>query len=256
MTRCLYRVQDLEVRLPGAEGPNTVLQGITFDIFEGELVGLVGRSGVGKSTLLRALGGLTEAHHGRIGFEDRAVSRPPEGVVMVFQDYENALLPWRTVGHNVELGLEGRMPRALRRTAAARALESVGLRDRYDDYPWRMSGGMAQRVQIARALAVRPTVLLMDEPFGALDAITKATLQDMLLDVQRTTGTTILFVTHDLDEAIYLSDRVFVLSGQPGAITLTLDVALPRSRDQVATRESAAYLGLRRALAEHLRSAG
>ncbi len=253
MTRCLYRVRDLEVRLAG---PTTVLHGVSFDVHEGDVVGLVGRSGVGKSTLLRALGGLVDAHDGCVTFGNRAVSRPPDGVVMVFQDYENALLPWRTVGHNVQLGLEGRLPRTLRRTAAARALELVGLGDRYDDYPWQMSGGMAQRVQIARALAVEPAVLLMDEPFGALDAITKATLQDMLLDVQRALGTTILFVTHDLDEAIYLSDRVFVLSGKPGAITLALDVALPRARDQVTTRESPAYLGLRRALAEHLRVAG
>ncbi|MEW5811639.1 MAG: ABC transporter ATP-binding protein [Actinomycetota bacterium] len=246
----------MEIRLTSAQGPATVLHGITFDVHEGEVVGLVGRSGTGKTTLLRALGGLVGVHRGRIAFEERTVSRPPRDVVMVFQDYENALLPWRTVGRNVQLGLEGRSSRAARRAAAARALELVELGGRYDDYPFRMSGGMAQRVQIARALAVEPAVLLMDEPFGALDAMTKATLQDMLLDVQRATGKTIFFVTHDLDEAIYLSDRVLVLSGAPGVVTLDLPVHLPRRRDQVSTRESPAYLDLRRALAEHLRSGG
>ena len=134
---------------------------------------------------------------------------------MVFQDYGNALLPWRTVTRNTALGLEGRVPRVERQRRVADALRMVGLEDRGADYPWRLSGGMAQRVQIARALALEPKVLLMDEPFGALDAITKASLQDVLLNVQRETDATVVFITHDLDEAIYLSDRVLVISGSP-----------------------------------------
>ena len=136
---------------------------------------------------------------------------------MVFQDYANALLPWRTVARNTALGLEATAPDP---TTVADGWPMpcgmVGLEDRGSDYPWRLSGGMAQRVQIARALALQPKVLLMDEPFGALDAITKASLQDVLLRVHSETGATVVFITHDLDEAIYLSDRVFVMSGRPG----------------------------------------
>jgi NitT/TauT family transport system ATP-binding protein len=172
---------------------------------------------------------------------------------MVFQDYQNALLPWRTVARNTGLGLEGRIGRRERDSRVSEALSLVGLGDHARDYPWRLSGGMAQRVQIARALAVQPSVLLMDEPFGALDAITKAALQDVLLEVQRKTGATIVFVTHDLDEAIYLSDRVVVVSGRPGAITLVVDTELPRTRDQLETRELSRYLAVRHLLGEELR---
>ena len=135
---------------------------------------------------------------------------------MVFQDYGNALLPWRTVARNTALGLEGRVGPDERRRRVAQALQMVGLADAGSEYPWRLSGGMAQRAQIARALALQPKVLLMDEPFGALDAITKAALQDALLHVQHQTDATVVFITHDLDEAIYLSDRVLVLAGRPG----------------------------------------
>ena len=180
---------------------------------------------------------------------------PPAGVVMVFQDYNNALLPWRTVARNTGLGLEGRVPRERAATSGSRgALRMVGLDGAGSDYPARLSGGMAQRAQIARALALDARVLLMDEPFGALDAITKASLQDVLLGVQKQTGATVVFITHDLDEAIYLSDRVLVLTGRPGAITLTATTDLPRPRDQLATRELPQYLRLRHRLGEELRA--
>ena len=256
MTRCVYRVDGVDIQLDGGQGPRPVLQHLTFDIGAGEVVALVGRSGVGKSTLLRALGGLVKTSRGTVRFEGHPVTGPPAGVVMVFQDYENALLPWRTVARNVELGLEGRWSRRDRHAAAACALDMVGLGDRADDYPRQLSGGMAQRVQIARALAVGPSVLLMDEPFGALDAMTKAALQDVVLDVQRRTETTIVFVTHDLDEAIYLSDRVVVIQGEPGSIALVADVALPRERDQVTTRELPAFLAVRHLVGERLRGRG
>jgi len=174
---------------------------------------------------------------------------------MVFQDYGNALLPWRTVARNTGLGLEGRVGRDERRRRVADALSMVGLSDRGSDHPWRLSGGMAQRVQIARALALEPKVLLMDEPFGALDAITKASLQDVLLSVQQETGATVVFITHDLDEAIYLSDRVLVISGNPGTITVAVDTELPRPRDQLATRELPRYLQVRHLLGQALRDA-
>jgi NitT/TauT family transport system ATP-binding protein len=208
---------------------------------------------VGKTTLLRALGGLVTATRGTVVFDGDAVRGPPAGVVMVFQDYGNALLPWRTVGRNTALGLEGHVGRDERRRRVAEALQLVGLQDRGRESPARLSGGMAQRVQIARALALAPTMLLMDEPFGALDAITKGSLQDVLLSVQRHTDATVVFITHDLDEAIYLSDRVMVLGGRPGTITFCADTGLPRPRDQLATRELPRYLEIRQLLARALR---
>jgi NitT/TauT family transport system ATP-binding protein len=189
-----------------------------------------------------------------VTFDGMPVHAPPAGVVMVFQDYGNALLPWRTVAHNAALGLEGRVGLSERRRRVRDALQMVGLEDSGSEFPSQLSGGMAQRVQIARALAVEPKVLLMDEPFGALDAITKAALQDILLNVQQQTGATVVFITHDLDEAIYLSDRVLVMSGRPGSVTMAMDTEIPRPRDQLATRELAHYLHVRHLLGQTLRA--
>lgn len=255
MNRILYAVDSVGVALPSVDGPRPVLQDISFEVCAGEIIGVVGRSGTGKTTLLRVLGGLLDASSGTVVFDGDVVRRPPPGAVMVFQDYGNALLPWRTVARNAGLGLEGRVARDERDRRVADALNMVGLADRDSDYPWRLSGGMAQRVQIARALTLEPKVLLMDEPFGALDAITKASLQDVLLSVQQETAATVVFVTHDLDEAIYLSDRVLVISGSPGTITVAVDTELPRPRDQLATRELPRYLQVRHLLGQALRAA-
>ena len=247
-----YRVRDVCVRLASAEGPRQILQSVSFDVLPGEILGIVGRSGTGKTTLLRVLGGLLPATSGVIELDGRHVTGPSPAVVTVFQDYQNALLPWRSVASNVALGIEGRMSRAMVRERVEEALRFVGLSGRERDYPWRLSGGMQQRVQIARALAVRPRVLLMDEPFGALDAMTKSSLQDEVLRVQQETAATIVFITHDLDEAIYLADRVLVLAGTPGRVTLACATELPRPRDQIGTRELPAYLRSRHQLAEAL----
>ena len=246
-----YRIENIGIRL----GRREILRDVTFTVDTGEIVGIVGRSGAGKTTLLRVLGGLLSPTTGSVWLRGQPVARPPDGVVMVFQDYVNALLPWRTVVRNTALGLERGVPRLVRSRRVERALAMVGLADRGADYPWQLSGGMAQRVQIARALAMEPTVLLMDEPFGALDALTKAALQDVLLDVHEQTRATIVFITHDLDEAIYLSDRVLVVSGNPGAVTLSVATELPRPRDQFDTRESARYLQVRNLLGRALRGA-
>jgi NitT/TauT family transport system ATP-binding protein len=251
----LYAVDSVGVVLPATDGPRPVLRDVSFEVRTGEVIGIVGRSGTGKTTLLRVLGGLLDASSGTVVFDGDVVRRPPTGAVMVFQDYGNALLPWRTVARNAGLGLEGRVERDERHRRVAEALSMVGLSDRGSDYPWQLSGGMAQRVQIARALTLEPKVLLMDEPFGALDAITKASLQDVLLSVQQETAATVVFITHDLDEAIYLSDRVLVISGSPGRITMAVDTELPRPRDQLATRELPHYLQVRHLLGQALRAA-
>ena len=242
---------DLTVTLPGANGPVHILDGVRFSVEKGEFVSILGTSGSGKTTLLRVLGGLQPATGGTVTCDGARISGPPEGVVTVFQDYAHSLLPWRTVRRNVALGIE-KLPRSERDGRIDEALEMVGLSERGAEYPWRLSGGMQQRVQIARALAMRPRVLLMDEPFGALDAMTKASLQDQLQQVQELTGTTVVFVTHDVEEAVYLSDRLVVLTGSPANIGLTLDVPLPRPRDQITTKERPDYLELRHKVYEAL----
>ena len=254
MNRILYKVDAVGIRLPGSDGPQTVLDNLSLEVHEGEVVAIIGRSGVGKTTLLRVLGGLLRASSGTVTFDGMPVRAPPTGVVTVFQDFGNALLPWRTVAHNAALGLEGRVGLSERRRRVRNALQMVGLEDSASELPSQLSGGMSQRVQIARALAVEPKVLLMDEPFGALDAITKAALQDILLNVQQHTGATVVFITHDLDEAIYLSDRVLVMSGRPGSVTVAMDTEIPRPRDQLATRELAHYLHVRHLLGQTLRA--
>lgn len=224
-----------------------ILEDVNLQIRAGEFLSIMGRSGTGKTTLLRVLGGLLgPTPSSNVTFEGGRVDGPPPGVVFVFQNYAASLLPWRTVAGNVGLGLEGKTPKQERTGRVAEALAMVGLADRAKDYPWRLSGGMQQRVQLARALAIRPSVLLMDEPFGALDAMTKAALQDQLLGVQQRTGSTVVFVTHDVDEAVYLSDRIVILDGSPATVAQEIEVDLPRPRHQLATKEEPAFLRLRR----------
>jgi ABC-type nitrate/sulfonate/bicarbonate transport system ATPase subunit len=216
----------------------------------------VGSSGTGKSTLLRLLGGLVPASSGAIRFRGAAVTGAPAGVVVVFQDYSNALLQWRSVARNVALGIEGKLEQAEIDARVRQALQMVGLEKNAQDHPWQLSGGMQQRVQIARALALRPQVMLMDEPFGALDAMTKASLQDEVLKVHERTGTSFVFITHDIEEAVYLGDRVIVLAGPPGHIHTTVDIALPRPRDQMRTRQSPEFLNYRAEIHAAVLSAG
>jgi len=244
-----FQTRDLGVVFDGAQGPRPVLAHVDLRVGAGELVSVMGRSGTGKTTLLRVLSGLLDpTPESEVTLHGKPVDGPPEGVVFVFQNYAASLLPWRTVERNVALGLEGHTSARERRARVAEALAMVGLADRARDYPWRLSGGMQQRVQLARALAVRPSALLMDEPFGALDAMTRASLQDELQQVQARTGTTVVFVTHDIDEAVYLSDRIVVLEGSPATIAHRFDVDLPRPRHQLATKELPAFLKLRRAV--------
>ena len=248
-----YRLRAVGLTLPTSGGPLDILRDIDLEVPTGQVVSIVGRSGTGKTTLLRLLGGLVRPTTGSAELFGRPITAPPAEVVTVFQDYAAALLPWRTLARNVALPLEGKVGAAERKQRVTEALTMVGLQDRADDYPWRLSGGMQQRVQIARGLALRPRVLLMDEPFGALDAMTKALLQDQLLLLQRETGATIVIITHDLEEAIYLGDTVCLIAGAPGRITFSSPTGLPAERDQVTTRELDRYLAVRHRLHEALR---
>lgn len=193
-----------------AEGPRTVLRDITLTVSPGEVLAIIGASGCGKSTLLRAVGGLDSGFDGRLLIGGSPVLPFDERTAVGFQ--EPRLLPWRTIRRNVELGLPRGLNRAEGRERVQHLLELVGLAPFADHRPREVSGGMAQRASLARALARRPGVLLLDEPFGALDALTRLKMQDLLLDVHAATGTTVLLVTHDVEEALQLADRVLLLS--------------------------------------------
>ena len=241
-----FSATNLAVEVETKSGSKRLIDRLDFTVRKGEILSIIGTSGAGKTTLLRVLGGLIPAtKDSEVLAGGVPIEGPPERVLMVFQDYASSLLPWRTVRRNVALGLETKYRGTDLRERVDNALDLVGLRKRADEYPWRLSGGMQQRVQIARALAMEPDVLLMDEPFGALDAITKTSLQDELLRVQEQTGATIIFITHDVEEAVYLGDRVLALGGIPGRIVEVLDVELPRPRHQIRTKEMPEFLRLR-----------
>ncbi|MBB5916537.1 NitT/TauT family transport system ATP-binding protein [Nocardia transvalensis] len=212
----------------GTPEPFTALDDITLELRDGEFLVLVGPSGSGKSTLLDLLGGLSAPSAGQILLDGAPVRGPGLDRGIVFQQY--ALLPWRTARANIELGLEAKgLRRRERRERAAHYLDLVGLDGFADRYPHELSGGMKQRVAIARSLAFDPQVLLMDEPFAALDAQTRESLQDELLRIWQTTGKTILFITHGIDEAVYLGQRVAVLTSRPGRIKTVIDIDLDRT---------------------------
>jgi NitT/TauT family transport system ATP-binding protein len=218
----------------------------SLSVDEGELVCIVGPSGCGKTTLLRCLAGLLSPTQGTVHLFGEPVVRPPRAMALVFQDYSRSLLPWLDLHRNVTMPLKARgMPRAERDELARQALGSVGLAEHARKYPWQLSGGMQQRTAIARALAYQPRVLLMDEPFASVDAQTRADLEDLLLDVWTNYGITVLLVTHDIDEAVYLADRIVVLSASPALVKETLPVDLARPRDQITTKEQPDFTHLR-----------
>jgi len=233
-------------------GSFTAIAEIGFEVPRGHFVTLLGPSGCGKSTILRILAGLAAPTRGVVLFKGARVIDPPPGMVYVFQQYSKSLFPWLTVLGNVEFGANS--PHATRRGNAAsrqecmETLRLVGLAAHADSYPWQLSGGMQQRVAIARALVARPEVLLMDEPFSALDALTRESLQDLLLRLWTELRLTVVFVTHDIAEAIYLSDEIVVLSSAPSKILARIGIDIPRPRDQLATREAASFLAYRRSL--------
>jgi len=222
------------------------LSDLTFTLRSGELVCVVGPSGCGKTTLLRCLSGLLSPSRGRVEFEGRPVVGPPPGLAMVFQDYQRSLFPWMTVSRNVELPLKQKgIPRQRRAELVSQALAAVHLDDAHAAYPWQLSGGMQQRVAIARAVAYEPRVLLMDEPFAAVDAQTRADLEDLIRSLWQQMRVTILFVTHDIDESVYVGERVIVLSSSPTVVLADIAVDLPAERDQLGTRSDPRFTALR-----------
>jgi NitT/TauT family transport system ATP-binding protein len=222
------------------------LEDVSFSVEDGEFVCVVGPSGCGKTTLLKCIAGLMRPTRGEILLQGKRVVDPPEELALVFQDYSRSLMPWSTVRSNVLLPLRHKKLSAKqRKELVEESLESVGLTRFIDHYPWQLSGGMQQRVAIARALAYQPSVLLMDEPFASVDAQTRGDLEDLVLRVREQYGITILFVTHDIDESVYLADRVVVLTHSPTKVKEIVPVDLPRPRDQIATKELADFVNLR-----------
>jgi NitT/TauT family transport system ATP-binding protein len=227
---------------------------VSFAVEPGELVCIVGPSGCGKSTLLRCVAGLLPPSRGSVSLHGDRVCGVPSDLAVVFQDYSRSLLPWRTVAGNVEFPLRDRgLSTVERRSRVEEALAWVGLSAAAGKHPYELSGGMQQRVCIARALAYRPALMLMDEPFASVDAQTRADLEDLVLEVRREAGTTVLLVTHDIDESVYLADRVLVLSPSPATVVETLKVDLPSPRDQITTRGSDAFVRLRTEIARLIR---
>ena len=245
--RPFLRILGLGKTFAAAGGVTVALNRIDLNVTRGSFVSIVGPSGCGKSTLLQIIAGLIDPTSGAVFLDDCKVEGPPPNVLYVFQQYTRSLFPWKTVERNVAFGLENR--EALSRQAiAARTREIIALMkltgfERH--YPWQLSGGMQQRVAIARALACRPEVLLMDEPFSAVDALTRAGLQELLRSLWHELGLTVVFVTHDVDEGVYLSTRVVALTRAPGSVAIDLPIELPYPRDRIATRALTQYLNYR-----------
>jgi NitT/TauT family transport system ATP-binding protein len=219
-------------------GTVEAIHDVSFDVRAGEFVCVVGPSGCGKTTLLKCVSGLLEPTTGDV--------RADGTLALVFQEYSRSLFPWMTVRQNVAFPLRRRrMDKREVRAIVEETLGSVGLAHAIDRYPWQLSGGMQQRVAIARALAFKPQILLMDEPFASVDAQTRADLEDLVLELRRDYDVTIVFVTHDIDESVYLSDRIVVLTPSPTTVQEVLDVPLGQPRDQVQTKERPEFAQLR-----------
>lgn len=252
----ILEVQNLSktYRQMGGE-PTVAIGDISCKVALREFVSFVGPSGCGKTTLLMSIAGLIAPTSGQITVHGREVSGPPPNLVLVFQDFNKSLFAWRSVLGNVRFGLEARRDYSPQAESKARSLiDLVGLKGFENHYPWELSGGMQQRVAIARALAYEPEVLLMDEPFGSLDALTRLELEDTLLQLWQQLSTTILFITHDIEEAIYLSDRILVLSRRPSQVVEELRIEFARPRNQVITRAEPGFMEIRNRIYRRIRN--
>jgi len=242
----VLEIQSLRKVYDGHGRQVEALRDVTVSVADGEFVCVVGPSGCGKTTLLRTIGGLLAPTSGTVTVGGQPVSGPPDQLAVVFQEYGRSLFPWLKVHENVGLPLKAKgIPKQERAARVDRALASVGLTGARTAWPWQLSGGMQQRVAIARALAYEPRVLLMDEPFAAVDAQTRADLEDLVRSVWRETGVTLLFVTHDIDESVYLGQRVVVLSSSPTTVVEDIRIDLPDERDQLNTRGLPLFVELR-----------
>ena len=237
-------------------GDVEAVRNLTFDLRPGELACLVGPSGSGKTTLLKCISGLMAPTEGEVLLDGTRVVGPPKKMAVVFQEYGRSLFPWMRVRQNVELPLKNQgVPKAERDRLVDEALEAVGLAHVPHSYPWQLSGGMQQRVAIARAVAYQPEVLLMDEPFAAVDAQTRADLEDLIRTVWKKLRVTVLFVTHDIDESVYLGERVIILSSSPTVIQEDIIIDLPEDRDQLNTRALPRFTELRHHVYEQIQLA-
>ena len=242
----LLEIEHLSKTYGSGPEATEAIRSIDLTIEEREFVSVVGPSGCGKTTLLKCMSGLLEATSGEVRLRGRPLTGTPEEMALVFQEYGRSLFPWMSVRENIRLPLKHKqLGRAETTELVEDAVEAVGLSAFIDRYPWQLSGGMQQRVAIARALAYQPAILLMDEPFASVDAQTRADLEDLTLDLRRRYGMTILFVTHDIDESVYIGDRVVVLSRPPTTVKEELAVDLPEPRDQVRTKEHSEFARLR-----------
>ena len=241
----VLEVQNLQKRY-GKEGPLAV-KDISLNVREREFISIVGPSGCGKTTLLKTVCNLLEPSSGQVVLRGRRITSPPPEMVLVFQDYSRSLFPWLTVLGNVVFPLknEKSLSKEEKERRAKETIQAVGLTNFADHYPWQLSGGMQQRVAIARSVAFRPEILLLDEPFASVDALTREDLEDLVLRLRAKFGMTVLLVTHDIDEAVYLSDRAFVLSSRPSVVVREVLVDLPRPRQQTETRSDPDFLNLR-----------
>ena len=254
-TDTILGVSNLGHTYGSGDSSHTAIANLSFRVRKGEFVSIVGPSGAGKTTLLRILSGLLTPTVGTVELEGRPIRSVPDGLAMVFQDYSRSLLPWLTVRRNVLFPLTGKAAgdREERESLVRETLDVVGLDRHANKYPWQLSGGMQQRVAIARALAYRPRLMLMDEPFASLDAQTRSELEDLVLRLRTDFGMTILFVTHDIDESVYLADRVLVLSAPPATLQEDMVVELPSPRDQITTKENLDFVRLRGHVARLIR---
>jgi NitT/TauT family transport system ATP-binding protein len=240
-------VEGLSKRYASAGRQLTIFEELRFSIRQGEFLTVVGPSGCGKSTLLKIIAGLVPATDGKVWFQGKLISEPRPEMVYLFQQYEKSIFPWLNVRDNVGFGLRKRrdLDAAAKAGRVARFIERVQLAGYEDYYPSQLSGGMQQRVALARALACAPMVLLMDEPFSAVDALTRGNLQQLVLELWQELKLTFVFVTHDVDEAVFLSSRVVALAGRPARVDLDIPIEVPYPRHPVHSHEDAGFIARR-----------